>query len=31
MKIMFVSDKSLSECNPELVDKLLNNDERACK
>ena len=24
MKIMFVSEKSLSECNPELVEKLLN-------
>lgn len=26
MKIMFVSDKSLSECNPKLVDKLLNTN-----
>ena len=24
MKIMFVSEKTLSECNPELVEKLLN-------
>ena len=24
MKIMFVSEKTLDECNPELVEKLLN-------
>ena len=24
MKIMFVTEKSLNECNPELVEKLLN-------
>ena len=26
MKIMFVSEKSLDECNPELVEKLLNTN-----